>query len=115
MHELSLAGGILKIVEDTARRDAFVRVTLLRLEAGALAGVEVRALRFALEAIAPGTLLQGARIEIDTPPARAWCMPCGATVDIKARGDPCQRCGGYQLQPDGGSELRIVDMMVEDI
>lgn len=114
MHELSLAGGIVKIVEDTARREAFARVTLLRLEAGALAGVEVRALRFALEAIVPGSVLAGARIEIDTPPAEAWCMHCAATVPVTARGEACPRCGGYQLQVTGGAELRIVDMLVED-
>jgi len=64
MHEASLAGGILKLVEDSARREGFARVTALRLEAGQLAGVEPRALRFALEALAPGTCLDGARFEI---------------------------------------------------
>lgn len=114
MHELSLAGGIVKIVEDAARREAFARVTLLRLEAGALAGVEVRALRFALEAVAPGTVLAGARIEIETPPAHAWCMPCAATVTIAARGAPCPRCGAWQLQTTDGAQLRILDLLVED-
>ena len=55
MHELSLAGGIVRLVEDAAERERFRRVSLLRLEAGALSGVEVRALRFALEASVPGT------------------------------------------------------------
>jgi hydrogenase nickel incorporation protein HypA/HybF len=27
---------------------------------------------------------------------------------------PCGRCGGYWLQPNGGTELRIVDMLVDD-
>jgi hypothetical protein len=34
MHEVSLAGGILSAVEAAARRDPFVRVSRLRLEAG---------------------------------------------------------------------------------
>lgn len=114
MHEVSLAGGILNIAEDAARRERFARVTLLRLEAGALSGVEPRALRFALEALAPGTVLRDARIEIDTPPGLAWCMPCGATVTLAARGDACPRCASYQLQPTGGTELRVLDMVVED-
>ena len=114
MHELSLAGGILNIVEQAACRDAFARISVLRLECGALAGVEVRALRFALEALAPGTILAGARIDIDTPIAQAWCMQCAATAPIGARGDPCGQCGSYQLQALGGGELRIVEMLVED-
>ncbi|MEO8598580.1 MAG: hydrogenase maturation nickel metallochaperone HypA [bacterium] len=114
MHELSLAGGILEIVEAAAKREHFARVTLLRLEAGALAGVEVRALRFALDVMAQDTCLQDARIDIDTPPGQAWCAQCSATVSMMARGDPCGQCGNYQLQPTSGTELRVVEMMVED-
>jgi len=114
MHEASLAGGILRLVEDAARRERFQRVTQLRLEAGQLAGVELRALRFALEAIAPGTALEGAQIEIDSPPGRAWCMVCSATVSLAQRGDACPQCAGFQMQPTGGTELRVIDMQVED-
>ncbi|MDZ5461037.1 hydrogenase maturation nickel metallochaperone HypA [Azohydromonas lata] len=114
MHEVSLAGGILRIVEDAARRERFSRVSTLRLEAGRFAGVEVRALRFALETLAPGTCLEGARIDITEPPGRAWCMRCGGEVELEARADPCPGCGGHQLQPTGGTELRVVDMTVHD-
>jgi hydrogenase nickel incorporation protein HypA/HybF len=114
MHEASLAGGILQIVEDASRREGFARVKTLRVEAGRLAGVEVRALRFALQALAPGTCLQDADIVIDEPAGRAWCMPCAETVDIAQRGDACPRCGGHQLQPTGGTDLRVVDLLVED-
>lgn len=112
MHEASLAGGVLQLVEDTARRENFTQLRELRLEAGQLSGVDLRALRFALDSLAPGTLLEGARIEIDEPPGQAWCMACSQTVAIAQRGDPCPLCDGYQLQPTGGMELRVVDMLV---
>jgi len=114
MHEMSLAGGILKLVDDAAARDPFARVQRLHLQAGALAGVEVRALRFALEAMAPGTRLEGAEIVIDEPPGQAWCLRCGQTVAIASRTDDCPRCGSHQLQPTGGTELKVVDLMVTD-
>ncbi len=114
MHEASLAGGILKLVEDSARREGFARVTSLRLEAGRLAGIEPRALRFALEALAPGTCLEGTAVEIDEPEGQAWCMTCCRTVTLAQRGDACGGCGGYRLQPTGGTELRVVEMLVED-
>ncbi len=112
MHEVSLAGGILDIVEKTCARDPFERVTSLRLEAGALSGVDVRALRFALESIAPGTLLAQSHIDIDEPAATAWCMPCAQTVEIRSRLDACPYCASHQLQPTGSTELRVVDMQV---
>jgi hydrogenase nickel incorporation protein HypA/HybF len=114
MHEASLAGSVLQLVEDTAVREGFSRLLSLRLEAGQLAGVDVRALRFALESLAPGTLLDGAQIEIEEPPGQAWCMACAQTVAIAQRGDACPACGGYQLQPTSGMELRVIDMQVSD-
>lgn len=114
MHEMSLAGGILRVVEDAAARENFTRVARLKLEAGALAGVEIGALRFALEAMQPGTVLQGAAIEIDEPPGIAWCMACCESVEISARGDACPRCGGWRLTPTGGTELKVRELIVHD-
>ena len=113
MHELSLAGGILRVLEQARERDPFERITQLRLEVGALASVEIESLRFALNCIAANTILAGASIEIDQPPGSAWCLPCGHSVAITSRLDACPHCGGFQLQPTGGTELRVVDMQVE--
>jgi hydrogenase nickel incorporation protein HypA/HybF len=112
MHEMSLAGGILRLVEQTCARDPFERVTKLRLEAGALSGVEISALRFALEAMAPGTLMADAAIDIDEPAAAAWCMQCSQNITILSRTDACPVCGGFHVQPTGGTELRIVELLV---
>lgn len=114
MHEASLAGGVLQLVEDAAKREQFSRLVSLRLEAGQLAGVDAQALRFALDSLAPGTLLEGADIQIEEPLGQAWCLTCAQTVPIAQRGDDCPLCGGFQLQPTGGQELRVLDMMVSD-
>ncbi len=112
MHELSVAGGIVRLVEQARARDPFERVTHLTLEVGALSGVDVAALRFALQAIAPDTCLAGAEIEIQEPPAQAWCLPCGQSVPIFERLDLCPQCGSAQLQPTSGTELRVLDLRV---
>ena len=112
MHELSLACGILRVLEQTRERDPFERITQLRLEVGALASVEIESLRFALSSIAADTILAGASIEIDQPHGSAWCLPCSQSVTITSRLDACPLCGGYQIQPTAGTELRVVDMQV---
>ncbi len=114
MHELSLAGGVLQIVEQAAAREGFCRVRRLVVEAGALSGVEVRALRFALESLAPGSCLEGSQIEIEEPPGEAWCQACSQSVPLAARGDACPRCGSHRLQPTGGTDLRVRELLVED-
>lgn len=114
MHELSLAQGILRLVEDAAAREHVSRVRVLHLEAGALAGVEVSALRFALASMASGTCLEGARVDIDETPGRAWCLACQQAVSILSRLDPCSQCGAMRLQVTGGADLRVVDLLVDD-
>ena len=114
MHELGLAAGILQIVEQAAVRENFRRVSRLQLEAGALAGVEPHALRFALGALAPGTCLEGAEIAIAEPCGTAWCGQCAADVEISSRVEPCPRCGGTRLRTTGGTELRVLDLVVFD-
>jgi hydrogenase nickel incorporation protein HypA/HybF len=114
LHELSLAEGILHIVESAALREHFRRVATLQLEAAAFAGVDVHALRFALEAIAPGAVLEGAALQILQPEARAFCFDCAEQMSISARGDPCPRCGGYSLRPTAGTELRVLRLTVHD-
>ncbi len=114
MHELSLAGGVVSLVEDAAARERFSKVRVLKLEAGALSGVEVRALRFALDAITPGTCLEGARIDIEETPGQAWCLGCNQSVPIMSRTDACPECGSVRLQPTGGTELRVLELLVDD-
>jgi hydrogenase nickel incorporation protein HypA/HybF len=114
MHEISLAEEIVRMVESTATRDHFARVKTLKLAAGALAGVEVAALRFALEAIVPGTCLEGADIVIDEPAGRAWCNACETEVAMESRADACPVCGAYPLKVLHGDALRIVDLVVID-
>jgi hydrogenase nickel incorporation protein HypA/HybF len=114
MHELSLAGDILRMVESAAERDPFRRVAKLRLEAGALACIEPHALRFALAAMAPGTCLEGAEISIAEAPGTAWCAGCAAEVEIVSRIEPCPQCGAYPMRTTGGTDLRLLDLMVLD-
>ena len=114
MHELGLAADILSLVEATAARERFLRVAHLSLETGALAGVEVSALRFALESISPGTCLAGASIEIKEPPGLAWCDRCSTEVSITSRAEPCPKCQQYPIRPVSGTELRVLELLVRD-
>lgn len=113
MHEMSLAEGILQIVEDTAARQGFHRVTEVRLEIGALSGVEVEALSFCLDVVLKGSVADGARVELERVPGQGYCLGCGETVCVNALYDPCPTCGSYQVQATGGTEMRVKDLLVE--
>lgn len=113
MHEMSLAGSILQIVESAARRESFSRVRSLHLSVPALAGVEVRALRFALQSLAPDSVLAGAELVVDEPLSRARCLDCGSDIEVAAHDEACPRCSGYRWRSSDGAGLRVVDLLVE--
>lgn len=113
MHEMSIAEGVIQVLEEQAVAQAFHRVTCVRLEIGPLAAVEPESLRFCFDAVTRGTLAEGARLEIIDLPGEAWCLQCAAQVPIRQRYDSCIHCGSYQLQVTCGDELRIKDLEVE--
>ena len=113
MHEMSLAEGVLQLIEDARRRQPFVRVLSVHLEVGALAGVEPDAMRFCFDAVTRGTVADGARLEILAAPGTGSCMGCGERVEMKELYGDCPRCGSAQVQVTGGTELRVSELEVE--
>jgi len=113
MHEMSLAQGVLQIIEDHALKERFTRVTSVWLEIGALSGVEPEAMRFCFDAVTRGSVAQGARLEIIDIPGSGWCMQCGDTVALQERYGACPRCHGYQVQPNGGTQMRVKELEVD--
>jgi len=113
MHEMALAEGILRIIEDQAATSGFERVRRVRVEVGRLAGVEIEALRFSFDAVTNNSVAQSAVLEIVDTPGQGWCMDCGTTVEIAALYDACPRCGGYQVHATGGMEMRVLDLEVD--
>ncbi len=93
MHELSFAENILKVVEKTARAHGGGRVARVSLRVGTMSGVDKGSLRYCLDAIASGTLMAGARIEIvDVAPALE-CRACGRSPLSVAAAPVCPKCG----------------------
>lgn len=113
MHEMALAESVREIVEETARAQGARRVAGVRLEIGALAQVEVEAMRFAFDVVKRDSLAAGARLEIVETPGTAWCMRCAEPVAIARRGDGCPRCGSHQLQVTGGDRMRVIDIEID--
>jgi len=112
MHEMSIAEGVLAIIEQAARREGVKAVTAVRLEIGRLAAVEVEALRFCFASVVRGSVAEGARLQIDEPSGTAWCFGCCATVPLAGRLEPCPVCGSNHLQVQGGTQMRVKDLEV---
>ncbi len=113
MHEMSLCEGILGVLQEQSRVQNFRRVRTVFLEIGALAGVEIDAMRFSFDVVMQGTLADQARLEISQVPGGAWCLDCGQQVNITQLYDECPLCGSFQLQVSDGQQMRIKELEVE--
>lgn len=113
MHEMSLAEGVLQIIEDSAKTQNFSRVKTVWLEIGQLAGVEVEAMKFCFDAVTRDSIAQDAKLEIIATPGQAWCLNCAATVQVQELFGVCPACGSAQLQVTGGNEMRVKELDVE--
>lgn len=113
MHELSIAEGIIEVVERTVRQNDVTHVKKVRVAIGELAGIDIPSLQFAWVSVTKSGVAEGALLEIERPAGVAWCMDCSVTVPLKNFGDPCPHCGGYHLTPTGGREMRVIDLIAD--
>ena len=112
MHEISLAEGVLQLIEDAAHQQEFTKVTTVWLEIGQLAGVEAEAMRFCFDAVTRGSVAEGAQLEILATPGAGWCMQCSATVALSEVFGACPQCGTHQVQVTGGTQMRVKELEV---
>ena len=109
---MSLAEGVLQLIEDAAREQQFEKVTKVWLEISQLSGVEVEAMSFCFDVVTRDSIADGARLEIIALPGTGWCMKCAMTVPMVEVFGECPQCGGHQLQVTGGTEMRVKELEV---
>jgi hydrogenase nickel incorporation protein HypA/HybF len=108
LHELSITQSV---VDAVSSRAGSRRVHQVRLSVGALTAVVPEAMLFCFDLVAAGTVLEGARLEIDMIPGRAECRSCGVSFLLP---DPVLlcACGSADVSVVAGRELKIISMEV---
>jgi hydrogenase nickel incorporation protein HypA/HybF len=122
MHETVFASSILRIVEEeaaihlTGDKSGYV-VEEIVLQVGILACLEETTLRGCFEIMAEETVARGARLVIERLPLRGICPDCDpAHKEVRAisRKFTCPRCGGANVDWQGGNEMNIAAIKVKE-
>lgn len=113
MHEMSLAEGVLNILQDQAKAQNFTTVKTVWLEIGELSHVDPHAIAFCFDAVTKGTLADGAKLEIVRTPGQAWCHDCMMSIAIATLVNPCPKCGGHRTEVTGGEDMRVKELEVD--
>ena len=115
MHELSIVEALIEQVEREVRRSGQTGCVMrLELRIGRLSGVCPHSLRFAFDLLAPETSLAGAEMHITEPCAVCSCGTCGARTEIDELVAQCPRCGATDIHFEGGQDMLLESIELED-
>lgn len=105
---------LLEAVEEQARKSDASKVLCINLQVGERAGID-DSLAFYFEQLTPGTVVEGAKLNIRRTTMKFHCPSCDEEYQpIPARGDfSCPRCGEVGKLVADGSELLIESIEIE--
>ena len=113
MHELGIMTGVMDSVETAARDAGADKVLKISLSVGVMTEAIEDALRFAFEALAPGTMSEGAELVITMIQPKSHCHECGAEYEHDRFHMLCPECGSFATELIAGKELQIDSIEVD--
>ncbi len=108
MHEVGIIESALDVIRREAAKAQAAQVARVVMRVGAISGADLDALRFAFEAVTPGTLAAGAELDLQLVPARAHCRECREDFVIEQGYIfTCPRCQALSGDVRSGRELEL--------
>lgn len=115
MHELAICEQILAVALQTAQQAGNVRILKVRVRAGEMRHIVPDLMSHYFEFLTKDTPAFGAKLEINTIPARARCRDCGTEYESKDFDFTCPSCSKNNPELISGMELLLEDIEVQDI
>ncbi|MGI8858249.1 MAG: hydrogenase maturation nickel metallochaperone HypA [Thermomicrobiales bacterium] len=113
MHELSVMAYMLESVEAHAQRIGAKKVTAINLVIGERASIIDDSILFYFDALTPGTLAEGAQLNVRRTRMQFHCPTCDADYAPSGVDFRCPDCEAVGQVTDDGSEMLIESMEVE--
>jgi hydrogenase nickel incorporation protein HypA/HybF len=113
VHELPIVTALLEGVEARAQAAGAARVLAVNLVVGERAGIVDESLRFYFEMLTPGTLADGARLNVRRTRMRFACAACCRDYSPAPADFACPTCAAVGQLADDATDLAIESMEVE--
>jgi len=112
MHELTIAQSIIEIAEEIAFNEKADSVQSIEIEIGALSGVVLEALEFALEVSTKNTMLENAKVDYTNINGKAECLNCNYSFETNDLLTFCPKCKAASFKIIDGKQLRIKSLIL---
>lgn len=113
MHEFSIMSYLLEMVEEEAQQCGARRVVAINLVMGERASVLDDSLLFHFDLLTPGTVAEGARLNVRRTRMSFHCAGCGADYSPAVGTFDCPTCGQVGTVTSDGSELLVESIEIE--
>lgn len=115
MHELAIVDALIDQVQREVQRSNHAgRVVGVDLVVGRLCGAHADSIRFAFEMLAPGTLVESATLRIAEPKPVCHCRACGSCTEVDDVTIACSDCGSVDVSIEGGRDLLLQSIELDD-
>lgn len=112
MHELSIAQSIVELAEDVAMKEKANSIKSIDIEIGALSGVVLDALDFAMEMTIKSTKLENAEINYLKKIGIASCKGCKIQFETEDLLALCPKCNQANYKIIDGKQLKIRSLTI---
>lgn len=113
MHELSIVTNLFEILEEKAKEKKAKKITLVKLQVGALSGVVPEFLKTAFDIYKKETFAASAKLEIKKIPFKIQCQMCHRKMIKDDFIFICDKCGSKELKTLAGTELLLEKIEME--
>jgi hydrogenase nickel incorporation protein HypA/HybF len=113
VHELSLVASMFETLLDQARVHQARRITGVKIQVGALAGVVPELLETAFDSYKKGTIAEDAVLTMVKPPFTIRCRSCGNEAVRTDFVMACPACASADLEITHGMELILEKIELE--
>ena len=114
MHEYPITQQIVKLAVEKAEESNALRITRIGLVVGEMTGFVGDSIKMYFDAIAEGTLAEGAELHISYVKPKLVCTGCGEYFERLKFSFQCPHCNGKGIPTEIGKEFYIEEIEIED-
>ncbi|MBN2578661.1 MAG: hydrogenase maturation nickel metallochaperone HypA [Pirellulales bacterium] len=115
MHELSIVEALIEQVGREVKRAGLAgKIHRVELSVGRFSGVNPGCLQFAFNLLTEKTPLEKTEIVIHEPKAVCRCQRCNARIEVDEFVAQCPECGSPEVILEGGRDLTLQSIDVEE-
>lgn len=111
MHELSIMGEVVRIVERVAMENRLEKVDTVVLQVGELTPIVPHFLEEYYPAVTYKTSLEGTKLRVEMVPGIARCNDCGKVFNVVEHDGVCPQCSGSAYEIISGRDFLLKEIL----